>query len=310
MKKVFLGFSSLIIWLFLQSCQPSGQTQKGNFDWQGHRGARGQVPENSLPSLQRALQDGVTTLEIDVVVTADSVVVLSHEPYLNHTICLDSTGKDLALADTVYNIFKMTYQQLQAFDCGSKGHPDFNAQEKYAVKKPSLLDAILASEETAVLMDRELPFYNIEIKSKESWDGTFHPNVETYVELCLADVQKAKISDRVIIQSFDERVLKYLHKKYPQVKLALLVAAKEQKTVAEKINELGFYPNIYSCEYPLVDKGMLTSLHAQKVKVIPWTVNEIEEAKRLIDLGVDGIITDFPGRLIPALGETPRAVKS
>jgi glycerophosphoryl diester phosphodiesterase len=309
MKRLVKGLVSVALLWFFSGCQ-SGQTQKDIFDWQGHRGARGQVPENSLPGLQRALQDGVTTLEIDVVITADSVVVLSHEPYLNHTICLDSTGKDLALADTAYNIFKMTYKQLQAFDCGSKGHPTFRAQEKYAVQKPSLLDAILASEETALIMDRNLPFYNIEIKSKEAWDGIFHPNVKTYVELCLADLQKAKITDRVIIQSFDERVLQYLHKNHPQIKLALLVAANEQKTVAKKINELGFYPNIYSCEYPLVNKGMLTSLHAQKVKVIPWTVNEIEEAKRLIDLGVDGIITDFPGRLIPALGANPGVAKS
>jgi len=285
-----------------QSCGNASTKANQKFDWQGHRGARGQVPENSIPSLQRALQDGVQTLEFDVVITQDSLVILSHEPWLNAQICQDSSGGNLEDKPEAYNIFKMTLAEVQQFDCGLKTHPDFPAQEKYSVQKPTLIDAIQACEEAAVMMNRDLPKYNIEIKSRPEWEGVFHPGYRVYTELVLEVLKLAQIEERTTLQSFDERVLQYLKGQYPEQKISLLVAADENKTVAEKIDALGFYPDVYSCEASLVTQDMLTSLHAQKVEVIPWTVNEIEEAKRLIDLGVDGIITDYPGRLIPALG--------
>jgi glycerophosphoryl diester phosphodiesterase len=277
--------------------------QSKDFDWQGHRGARGEVPENTVPSLQRALQDGVTTLEMDVVITQDSVVLLSHEPWLSATICLDSTGTELTNNPQAYNIFELPLRQVQQFDCGLKTHPDFPTQEKYSAYKPTLLEAILASEEAAVTMNRNLPLYNIEIKSRPAWEGKFHPDYKTYTDLVLMDLKKAKILQRTTLQSFDVRVLQYLHEKQPSLKLSLLVAASENKAPEQKFKELGFLPAVYSPEASLVNKNLVTSLHAQNIQIIPWTVNEITEAERLMQLGVDGLITDFPGRLIPALGQ-------
>lgn len=269
-----------------------------DFDWQGHRGARGELPENSIIAMQKALQSGVNTLEMDVVITSDSTVVLSHEPFLNPEICLDSSGSALTGSGDSYNIFKMTFEELQKFDCGSKGNPNFPAQEKLVATKPSLLDVFIAAEEGAVLMNRAEPFYNIEIKSRPDWDEKFHPEVATYVDLVMGVVQRANLQQRVTIQSFDKRALRYLNANYPEVKLALLV---ESGSFSDHIEKLGFMPDVYSPHYSLVSNSLLRGLHAQEVRVIPWTVNEIAKAEELMKMGVDGLITDYPSRLIPAL---------
>ena len=269
-----------------------------DFDWQGHRGARGELPENSIVAMQKALQSGVKTLEMDVVITADSVVVLSHEPYLNPEICLDANGSGLSGSGEAYNIFEMSYRELQHFDCGSKGNVNFPGQEKLMATKPSLLDVFIAAEEGAMMMNRPEPFYNIEIKSSKSWEGRFHPALNTYVDLVVEVIERAHLKERVTLQSFDKRALQYLKENYPQIKLALLV---EEGSYSNHIKELGFVPKVYSPHYSLVSKSLVRDLHAQKVEVIPWTVNEISEAEELMKMGVDGIITDYPSKLIPAL---------
>lgn len=269
-----------------------------DFDWQGHRGARGEMPENSIIAMQKALQSGVKTLEMDVVITADSVVVLSHEPFLNPEICFDSNGTALSGTGKAYNIFEMTYRELQKFDCGSKGNINFPAQEKLMATKPALLDVFIAAEEGAMMMNRPEPYYNIEIKSSEEWEGRFHPALNTYVDLVMEVIERAHLQERVTLQSFDKRALQYLKENYPQIKLALLV---EEGSYSNHIKELGFVPNVFSPHYSLVSKSLVRDLHAQKVEVIPWTVNEISEAEELMKIGVDGIITDYPSKLIPAL---------
>lgn len=276
------------------------EKQKTQIDWQGHRGARGQLPENTVEAMRRALQDGVKTLEMDVVVTVDSIIVLSHEPFLNSAICLDTNGEDLSNEAHKYNIFQMTFEELKAYDCGSKVYESFAGQEKFKVYKPSLSEVILAAEETSVFLNREMPYYNIEIKSKPEWDGVYHPEVATYVDLLMKEISKSKIEERTNLQSFDKRSLQYAHENYPQMLLSLLVED-ATKSFAEHIEELGFMPDIYSCHYKLLNPKMVKELQAQGIKVIPWTVNEIEEAQKLIKMGVDGIITDYPARIILAL---------
>jgi glycerophosphoryl diester phosphodiesterase len=300
MQARYLGLGAWLISLVLiAACQEKDDTVT-QFDWQGHRGSRGLSPENSIPAMQRALQEGVTTLEMDVVISADSVVLLSHEPYISAEICLNSQGEVLLDQPDSFNIYRMPYDVVATFDCGSKPHPRFPSQEKYRVVKPRLIDVFSAAEEAAVMMNRPEPYYNIEIKSRPEWDGQFHPEVKTYVDLVLAEVERAQLGKRCIIQSFDPRALKYCREKYPHIKLAYLVEDKGEN-LAGLIEDLGFFPDIFSPEYSLVSRRMVQELHAQKVDIIPWTVNEIAEAEQLIEMGVDGIITDYPARLISAL---------
>ncbi len=278
-----------ILGLAICACNPSQMEESENFDWEGHRGARGNYPENTTPAFFFALDNGMNTLEMDVVITADSQVVVSHEPFFNEEICaIDSLNRD----SLPNNLYKLTYSQISDIDCGSRGNARFPEQTKMSIAKPLLKDVIQAAEEYVTQTQRALPFYNIEIKSQPEWDGEFHPNVEVYADLLMKVVTEAQIEYRLTVQSFDARPLQYVHAKYPDVTLALLV---EDSVSAEKhLVQLGFTPNIYSCYYLLVDEAMVKFCKEKGMKLIPWTVNDLKEIKRLKGLGVDGVITDYP----------------
>ena len=112
-------------------------------DIQGHRGCRGFLPENSIVGFIQALEWGITTLEMDVVISMDHQVVLSHEPFMSHYICVDSSGAELDSASHFqYNIYKMTYEEIRQFDCGSKAPDDFKDQKPHPGPKPLLKDGI------------------------------------------------------------------------------------------------------------------------------------------------------------------------
>lgn len=292
------SFAIVFLVLFLGACK-TGTVEKP-FDWQGHRGARGEAPENTIPAMLRALQEGVFTLELDVVISADSQVVVSHEPFFNPLICLDSQGNELS--DTLkLNLFNLTYAEIKSYDCGSKKNPDFPTQANEVSAKPLLIDLLGECEEACLMMGRDLPSYNIEIKSRPEWDGIYSPDYETYADLVLETLDKANLGKRLIIQSFDVRTLRYIHDIRPDISLAYLLPA-AGPGLKEELNELGFVPKIVSPHFSLVNANFIRDLKTLDSKVIPWTVNEIEEAKRLRDLGVDGIITDYPARMISALG--------
>lgn len=275
--------------LILLSCSSSNTEQMDSIDWQGHRGARGHYPENTLPAFFYALDHGMNTLEMDVVISADSQVVVSHEPFFNEAICeLDS----LFIDSLPNNIYKLSFDQVRRIDCGSKANVDFPKQQAVAMTKPLLSDIIEATEEFALQANYAWPYYNIEIKSQPAWDGEYHPSVEVYAELLMKVAQEASLMGRLTVQSFDKRVLKYLKNKYPELSLALLV--EDKRPPQEHLGELGFKPNIYSCHHLLVDKALVEFCAENEMSLIPWTVNDIETIKSLLDMGVDGIITDYP----------------
>lgn len=271
-------------------------TQIKNLDFQGHRGCRGLLPENTVPAFEKALDIGVTTLEMDVVITKDKKVLVSHEPWFSHEIALDPSGDPISARDERnHRIYEMTFQETQAYNVGSKPHPRFPDQRKIEVTKPLLREVLMKSETHAEETSRALPFYNIETKSRPEGDGLFHPTPEEFVDLLVEVVQEAGVEHRVIIQSFDVRTLQVAHEKYPDLKLALLV--ENTKTPAENLDKLGFTPDIYSPDYALVEEDLISFAEKKGMKVIPWTVNEREEMNRLIGMGVDGLITDYPDRL-------------
>jgi glycerophosphoryl diester phosphodiesterase len=269
------------------------------FDLQGHRGARGLKPENTIPAFIAALDIGVTTIELDVVISQDKQVVVSHEPWMSSEICLkpDSTYIAKNEEHSLYNMYTLTYDQIQKFDCGSKGNVKFPEQEKFAVKKPLLKEVIFAVEDHIKSYSQYEVDYNIEIKSLPAGDNKFHPTPEEFSTLVFQLIDQYLPWDRVVIQSFDFRVLKYWKKNYPHVRLAALVEKRSSPMAArEALNALGFNPSIYSPDKESLDKETITVMHQKKIRVIPWTVNEQEDMKRLKSWGVDGIITDYPNR--------------
>ncbi|MCZ4408153.1 glycerophosphodiester phosphodiesterase [Cryomorphaceae bacterium 1068] len=265
-------------------------------DFQGHRGCRGLLPENTLPAFKKALDLGVTTLEMDVVITQDEKVILSHEPWFSHEIALDSNGSSISEKDERnHRIFAMTFDEIQAYDVGMKPHPRFPNQAKVKATKPLLSEVFSMAETHATETSRALPYYNIETKSLPEGDGIFHPKPEEFVDLLVAEIKNAGVEDRTVIQSFDVRTLQVAKEKYPEIQLVLLVENTE--TPEENLKILGFTPDIYSPDYTLVNEGLISFAREKGMKIIPWTVNEREEMVALIEMGVDGLITDYPDRL-------------
>jgi len=289
----FLGMS-------FSSVEPHQKPPSGglgvDFDIQGHRGCRGLMPENTIPAMIKAIDVGVTTLEMDVVITKDNRVVLSHEPWMEKEITTKPDGGfiNTTVESMQYNIYKMDYEEVKTYDVGMKPNPRFPQQQKMKAIKP-LLSELIDSVEN-YLAKKNLPKvqYNIETKSLPAGDNKYHPMPAEFVELLMAVIKEKKIEDRVIIQSFDIRSLQYLHEKFPTIKTSLLIEDSEEKDFAGQLKALGFTPTIYSPNQTMVDEDMVKLCHEKGMKLITWTVNDNKQIRKLKKMGVDGIITDFP----------------
>lgn len=292
---------SLFFILIIMSCANSKTVTNtpledgGSFDKQGHRGCRGLMPENTIPAMLHALQLGITTLEMDVVVTKDKKVMLSHEPFLNHEITTRPDGSFVnEKEERSLNIYQMTYEETQQYDVGLKLHPRFPQQKKIAAHKPLLSDVIDSVRNYMTMAKRPFPYFNIETKSLPPTDGIFHPKPDEFVELLMEVIKEKELEEFVLIQSFDFRTLHYLHQKYPNIKTAMLIEDFDKRGIEKQITALGFQPTIYSPHYSLVNEELIKYCHERKIKIIPWTVNTKEEIERLKKIGVDGIISDYP----------------
>lgn len=288
---VFAGF-------VVFSCTSSKQNtmnRQYSFDWQGHRGARGLVPENTIPAMYKAIDLGATTLEMDVVITKDKQVLLSHEPFFNHEITTNPDGTAVTIQDEKQlNIFQMSYAATQRYDVGLRGNTRFPQQQKMAITKPLLLQVIDSADAYAKQQKKALPHYNIETKTQPSTDGIFHPDPKTFVDLLVSVIQNKKITNRVTIQSFDIRTLQYLHQQYPSIPAVLLIESEDKRTLQDQLAALGYTPYAYSPHYSLVNAVMVAECKKLNMQLIPWTVNNLKEMKRLRELGVNGIISDYP----------------
>ncbi len=265
------------------------------FDKQGHRGCRGLMPENTIPGMMHALDLGVITLEMDVVVTKDKKLVLSHEPFFNHEI---STNPDGSLVKETeekgLNIFKMNYEEVKNYDVGLRPHPRFTQQQKMKVYKPLLSDLFDSVKAYAKKSNKPLPYFNIETKSLPATDNLYHPEPAEFVELLVQQIKKAGMEKQVFIQSFDFRTLQYLHKNYPGIPTVMLIEDTDKISFEDQVKKLGFYANVYSPHYSLVTAALIEKCHQHNMRIIPWTVNDKATIEKLKALGVDGIISDYP----------------
>ena len=264
-------------------------------DLQGHRGARGLFPENSLLGFEKALEiPEVSTLELDLCVTADDQLIVSHEPWLNEYIC---TIIDSSSGGIDYNLYKMTYDSIQQFDCGSKGHPDFPKQQLVTAKKPLLKELFAMIDEKGL----RWPNFNIEIKARRKGDDVYHPRPKKFAALVVETLNelnqaypKAEVLNKVSVQSFDLRVLREVRKTALPVKLSLIT--EKAANPAKEMDALGFPVDIYSPSYELVTPELISWCDFRQIAVIPWTINDLEEMQNLVDMGVDGVISDYPNK--------------
>jgi glycerophosphoryl diester phosphodiesterase len=286
----------LILTLVLAKMTPL-ETSRAAFDLQGHRGARGLMPENSIPAFLHALEMGVTTLEMDVVINAQGHVVVSHEPWMSAKICSHGDGREITeKEEKSLRIYAMSDGEVANFDCGSRGHPDHPRQHAMAVSKPCLGDVFSAVASHAEATGRSARFgqvlFNIEIKSFPGGDGLFHPQVMEFASVLYEIVKQHDAVERTTIQSFDPRALEAMHKLDPQISISLLVGNRDG--LQTNLEQISFVPQIYSPDYHLLNRAQIDAAHAQDILVIPWTINDKKTMRELLDMGIDGLITDYP----------------
>jgi glycerophosphoryl diester phosphodiesterase len=285
--------SPLILLLFIFQMAEAQPMKNAPFDWQGHRGTRGLAPENTIPAFLKALEFPVTTLELDVVVSKDGQLIVSHDPWMQEQICSHPDGTPVDSTDAKkLKIIGLTYAEIKTYDCGRRGNILFPQQVAQPAHKPSLEDMLAAIKAYCFEHELPLPHFNIEIKSQPDWDGVFTPAPEKMAELLLRVAGRPGLKDKVCIQSFDVRALEAVHRLAPDMTTALLV--ENTDSWKDNLGKLSFQPDIYSPDFKLLRKRYIKKLHKRGIRVIPWTVNTVEEMKRLRRKGVDGIITDYP----------------
>jgi glycerophosphoryl diester phosphodiesterase len=273
------------------ACSPTKKMSKDSniYDFEAHRGGRGDMPENTLQSMLYATSiPFIKTLEMDLAISKDKKVILSHDFVFNHLIATKPDGQEIMANELIY-LYQLNYDSIVKYDVGLKPHPSFPNQKKIAATIPLLSDVIDAIEKGS----KRKMWYNIEIKSNPKIDGLATPEPEAFVNLVTNLILEKGIKERVIIQSFDVRPLKILHQKDSTWQLSYLLD-KGADNLDQSIANLGFVPTIYSPAFGTVTKNLVDKCHAKNIKIIPWTVNNIETIQTLYNLGVDGIISDYP----------------
>ncbi len=283
--------------LILSACMPQKNLHP---DIHGHRGCRGLEPENSLPAFLKATELGCDFLEMDVVMSSDGQVIVSHEPWMRHDLCVTPDADSITPQDErTFNLYRMTAKEISRFDCGSLENADFPDQDQRITYKPTLGEVLGVVDEHALFSGVPPPSFNIEIKSDPALYGTFQPEPRDFALAVLAAIDSLGMTDRCMLQSFDPAILEVLHAERPELPLAFLV--EHEGTLDQHLSRLTFIPATYSPHYSMADKALLDAVRAKEMELVVWTVNETEDIRRMLDLGVDGIISDYPDRAIKLL---------
>jgi glycerophosphoryl diester phosphodiesterase len=249
----------------------------------GHRGARAMYPENTIPAFSYAIDIGADVLEMDVAVTKDNVLVISHDPHINPEIC---TGPHPGVA-----IHELTFAEVREYDCGALKNPRFPKQHPVPGTRIPTLDEVLS------LSTRGNIQFNIETKSFPD-HPELTPPPDVFARMMLDVIRKHGVESRSIVQSFDFRTLHAMKRLAPDIRLAALWEgeARPFDSIAKEA-EAG----IISPDFHLVSPEQVKASHDAKLEVVPWTADTPQDWQRLIDAGVDAIITDDPAALIAYL---------
>ena len=250
----------------------------------GHRGARARMPENTLPAFEYAIEVGVDVLELDLAVTKDNVLVVSHDPILHAPVCTGPVESAV--------IHELTLKQVKEWDCGAVQNPGFKQQKTIPGTRMPTLDEVFA------LAPKGKFEFNIETKIFIDHPLYSPPPVE-FARLVVDAVKRHKLEKRVMIQSFDFRTLVEARKLAPEIRLSALYEQGSKDFVT--LSKEGAKAEIVSPQYRLVTTDKVIAAHAKGLQVVPWTANKPEDWDKLIRAGVDGIISDDPAALIAHL---------
>jgi glycerophosphoryl diester phosphodiesterase len=268
----------------------------------GHRGSRGTVPENTIPAFEAALMAGADVLEMDMGVTKDNVIIISHEPKVTPERCLDKDGNK---PKTAIPIRELTLAELKEYDCGTLLNPRFPQQIEVPGTPMPTLEEVFELVKTSGYEAAGKVEFNIETKIYPS-EPELTPSPAEFARLVAAAVKKHGMEKRVMVQSFDVRTLKEMKKLAPEIRtsqltyeslLDIVPALKAAKT------------DIWSPNYKWITAEEVKQAQAAGIKVAPWTINTKKEWDLAIAAGVDAIITDYPAALVDHLESLKAAQK-
>jgi glycerophosphoryl diester phosphodiesterase len=271
-------------------------TATNAFDLQGHRGARGHAPENTLPGFERAAAIGVDTFELDVGVTRDGVVVIHHDRRLNPDVARGPDGKWVPAPAPL--IKELSFDELQRYDVG-RIRPGSEYAQRFPHQKP--IDGTRIPRLSELLERNRFGTvrFNIETKiAPEAPNDTLAP--EPFARALIAEIRKAGVEQRSTIQSFDWRTLKVVEQEAPGIATSYLTEG--QNSDPHTVHAAG--GRIWSPDFRELNPAQAAAARKLGLKVIPWTVNEPADIRRMLELGVDGLISDYPDRVRVALPRT------
>ena len=260
----------------------------------------GLYPENSIPAMKNSLDLGVNTLEMDLCVTKDGKVILSHDRYFEPRYTTKPDGKEMQRDERVY-LYNLTYDEITKYDVGMRYTRSWPHKACVPAVKPLLTEAVAFVENYTKENGLTPVKYNIEIKSdytsSDGVEGKDWLEYKEFVDACAPVIASLHLGDRLIVQSFDDRALNYLHEKYPEFTLSYLI--RDHDVDFDKfMGLLTFQPEWLSPPHQNVTAEFMAEARARGMKVVTWTVDETAEIKRLMDLKVDGIISNHPDSLL------------
>lgn len=284
------------------ACKTAGKSVAGSkgypaFFKVGHRGTRGLMPENTIPAMEKGIEVGANTVELDVHISKDGQVLVYHDESFNPDYTSMPDGSDIPKDQRKrYTFYQMDYPEIRKFIIGRKDYPAFPQQQRMDCYTPLLGEMIDSVE--AFTKSHHLPdvYWLVEIKSKEKTDGFEQPVPEEYIKILMPVLDAKHLGKRLIVQSFDMRPLQVIHRLRPDISLGFLTDDKNA-TFDDNIAKLGFIPAFYNPNYHLVTATLIKQCHDKQILIEPWTVETPDVMQQMKALGVDGIITDYPNLL-------------
>lgn len=273
---------------------------RGYVDLQAHRGGAGLMPENTFTSMRNAMDLGVNTLEMDLQISGDGQVVVSHDNYFHPRYAIRPDGSYIEASDPKEYLYTMPYDSIARYETGLRPSTVWPEKKNVSEHKPLASDLIDFVENYTREKHLSPMRYNIEIKSRAGkGEGTNWPEYRAFVDTCIPLLLSKGLGDRLAVQCFDVRALEYMREKYPEVVLSFLTS--KDPDIEEILGRLSFTPEWWSPHHSVISRENVAYCHALGIKVVPWTVDDPAEIQQMVDCGVDAIISNYPDRLIDVI---------
>lgn len=279
---------------------PVPEIIKKRIELHGHRGARGLAPENTWPAFEAGIRAGMTAIELDIILSSDGELVIHHDAFTNPKLCRRDDGAKIHAVP----IGRLTVKELKQLDCGSLKNEKFPAQRLIPLTRILTLPEffIHVRELEAELPQAKKVIFNLDAKFPPRMTPT-DAHLTAFAKQTLRTAAAAGMTNRIMVQSFETRLLPFIKDQNPAIRTAALFQWSKWPGVGKRTPDVmlaraeASHADIIAPNYRDTDKALVDLAHKNGFAVIPWTVNEATEMRAFLKLGVDGIITDYPDRL-------------